>query len=319
VTKGVCGSPEIAAALVESGVTELADSRIANLCRMREAGIDARYLLLRSPKMSEIRQVVDLADVSLNTEMSVVRRLARQAVREGKVHGIIWMVELGDRREGLPESGLPDAVRETLSIPGVEFTGIGTNLACFSGVKPDQSKMEQLSQIAANLQEQIGAEVRVVSAGNSANYQWMVSAADIGRVNHLRIGEAILLGRETLYCTAIPGLHTDAFTLVAEVIECQKKPSNPDGEIAHGAFGHVPQQEDRGRRARTILALGEQDAASSAIQPRIQAQIVGASSDHLVLDTGQRILEPGSEVSFDLQYEALLRAMTSPYVRKVYL
>jgi len=65
--------------------------------------------------------------------------------------------------------------------------------------------------------------------------------------------------------------------------------------------------------------LGEEDIAATAIAPRIQAVVLGATSDHLVLDTGDHALEVGSEVAFDVRYRALLRAMTSPYVVKVYL
>jgi len=70
---------------------------------------------------------------------------------------------------------------------------------------------------------------------------------------------------------------------------------------------------------RAILALGRQDADVSAIKPRIRADVLGASSDHLILDVKDSGLEVGDEVRFDVGYSALLRAMTSPYVEKVYL
>ena len=79
--------------------------------------------------------------------------------------------------------------------------------------------MRELSAIAGNLQRKFGINFEVVSGGNSANYQWFVSTPDVGLVNHLRIGEAMLLGCDTLNRERIPGLYTDAFTLVAEVIE----------------------------------------------------------------------------------------------------
>ncbi len=319
VTKGVCGSPEIAAALVRSGIRVLADSRLANLQRMRQAGIAAQYMLIRPPKLSEIDQVVELADVSLNSEIQVVRKLAREAERQGRVHQVIWMVELGDRREGLLPDALPAAVQQTLCLPGVKLAGIGTNLGCFAGVRPTASKMGELSVIATGIQQHFGLRLQVVSGGNSANCEWLRSAPDVGLINQLRIGEAILLGRETWHHKPVPGLYTDAFTLVAEVIESQRKPSAPDGEVGLDAFGRAARLEDRGWSQRAILALGEEDIAASAVQPRIQADILGATSDHLVLDTGDCALEVGTEVAFDVRYRALLRAMTSPYVLKTYL
>jgi len=114
-------------------------------------------------------------------------------------------------------------------------------------------------------------------------------------------------------------LYTDAFTLVAEVIELKTKPSKPYGDIAQDAFGHVPVFEDKGNRLRAILALGRQDVEVSVIRPRIKATVLGASSDHLIMDVNDVHLNVGSEVPFDVGYGALLRAMTSSFVEKVYL
>lgn len=44
--------------------------------------------------------------------------------------------------------------------------------------------------------------------------------------------------------------------------------------------------------------------------------LLGASSDHLVLDTGSVAVPVGTELVFDLNYSALLRAMTSPFVAR---
>ena len=319
VTKGVCGSLRVANALLNSGIRSFGDSPIANVQKMREGGIDAQFILIRSPVPSEVEQVVEFADVSLNTEISVIRLLADQATKRGKTHRVILMIELGDLREGILPSDLEPVVKETLGMQGVKLVGVGTNLACFGGVRPTEANMQELSAIVDNLQRKFGINFEVVSGGNSANYQWFVSTPDVGLVNHLRIGEAILLGCDTLTREQIPGLYTDAFTLVAEVIELKTKPSKPYGEIAQDAFGHVPVYEDKGNIRRVILALGMQDVDVLAIKPRIEADILGASSDHLILDARDSGLEVGVEVRFDVNYGALLRAMTSPYVEKVYL
>ena len=49
VTKVVCGDPVIAEVLVNTGINTLADSRLQNIQRMRQAGIQAQFVLLRSP------------------------------------------------------------------------------------------------------------------------------------------------------------------------------------------------------------------------------------------------------------------------------
>jgi predicted amino acid racemase len=319
ITKGVCGSPRIARALLDSGIHSFGDSRIANIQKMRQAGLDAQFTLIRSPMPSEIERVVEFADVSLNTEISVVRLLARQAVKRGKIQRIILMIELGDLREGILPSDIEPMVAEVMSLRGVKLIGIGTNLACFGGVRPTEANMQALSAIVGNLQRKFGINFEVVSGGNSANYQWFVSTSDVGLVNHLRIGEAILLGCDTLTRERIPDLHTDAFTLVAEVVELKTKPSQPYGEIAQDAFGRVPVFENRGNMERAILAIGRQDVDGLTIYPRIKADILGISSDHLILDVSGLGLEVGAEVQFDIGYSTLLRVMMSSYVEKVYL
>jgi predicted amino acid racemase len=268
---------------------------------------------------SEVERVVEFADVSLNTEISVIRLLADRATKRGKTHRVILMIELGDLREGILPSDLEPVVKETIGMQGVKLEGVGTNLACFGGVRPNEANMRELSEIAGSLQRRFGINFEVVSGGNSANYQWFVSTPDVGLINHLRIGEAILLGCDTLIREPIPDLYTDAFTLVAEVIELKTKPSKPYGEIAQDAFGYIPVYEDKGNMRRAILALGMQDVDISAIKSRVKVNVLGASSDHLILDVKDSGLEVGAEVRFDVGYSALLRAMTSPYVEKVYL
>ena len=319
VTKGVCGSLRIANALLNSGIHSFGDSPIANIQKMREGGIDAQFILIRSPMPSEVERVVEFADVSLNTEISVIRLLADQATKRGKTHRVILMIELGDLREGILPSDLESVVKETIGMQGVKLEGVGTNLVCFGGVRPNEANMRELSAIAGYLQRKFGINFEVVSGGNSANYQWFVSTPDVGLINHLRIGEALLLGCDTLTREPIPGLYTDAFTLVAEVIELKTKPSRPYSEIAQDAFGYVPVYEDKGNMRRAILALGMQDVDISAIKSRVKVNVLGASSDHLILDARDSGLEVGVEVRFDVNYGALLRAMTSPYVEKVYL
>ena len=44
--------------------------------------------------------------------------------------------------------------------------------------------------------------------------------------------------------------------------------------------------------------------------------IVGATSDHLVLDVTANPVKVGDELEFGLGYRALMTAMASPYVRK---
>ena len=110
VSKVVCGNPGIAAVLVKSGINLLADSRLANIKRMRTAGIQAQFLLLRTPFLSQAEEVVKYADISLNSELSVIRELSKCALASNTMHQIILMIELGDLREGLMPADLNTTV-----------------------------------------------------------------------------------------------------------------------------------------------------------------------------------------------------------------
>jgi predicted amino acid racemase len=316
VTKVVCGDPDIADVLIKNGISVLADSRIENIRKMRNAGIQAEFLLLRTPLLSQTEAAVKHTDISLNSEISVIERLSKFAVELNLKHKIILMVELGDLREGLMPAVLDNTIEKVIGLDGIDLAGIGTNLACFGGIKPDNEKMESLSSIAGDVEEKYGLILQLVSGGNSANYNWFMAAQDVGRINNLRLGESIFLGCETLERKPIPGLFTDAFTLVAEVIESQLKPSLPYGEIAQDAFGNIPEFIDHGQIKRAILGIGLQDVQVSGLTPRTDIEILGASSDHIIIKTKTIELEVGEELEFDMNYGALLSAMTSQYVIK---
>ncbi|MDB4324725.1 alanine/ornithine racemase family PLP-dependent enzyme [bacterium] len=317
VTKATLGSVEIARALLGAGVSALGDSRIENIAAMQRAGVRAPMVLIRSPMLSQVRRVVAHADVSLNTELDVISKLSCAAQKAKRTHGVVLMVELGDLREGIMPGELDETVRQVLRLPNISLVGIGTNLACRSGVSPDALNMAELSDLANSIEAKFGVTLATVSGGNSANLAWALGDADTGRVNDLRLGEAILLGRETLHRQPIDGLHLDAVTLVAEVIESKVKPSLPWGEIAQTAFGDVPAVADRGDIHQMILAIGQQDTDPGGLGAPPGIEVLGSSSDHLVVECRSNGLPVGAEVGFQLNYSALLRAMTSPYVTKV--
>ncbi len=316
ITKAALGSLDIAKAMLRAGMSGLGDSRIENIEAMRQQRISAPIMLIRSPMLSQVDRVVRNADISFNTELSVVRRLSAAAEEAERSHGIVLMVELGDLREGILPEDLVSTAREVMRLPNLELTGIGTNLACHSGMTPDADNMGALSALADRVEAELDVKLVLISGGNSANLDWALSKSATGRINHLRLGEAILLGCEPLHREPVDGLHTDAITLVAEVIESKTKPSLPWGTLAETAFGGDVISIDSGAMARAILAVGEQDLDPDGLLPPKGLTILGASGDHLLLDCGKQRLRVGDEVRFGVNYSALVRAMTSPFVEK---
>jgi predicted amino acid racemase len=317
ITKAVLGSPGVGAAMLRGGARGLGDSRVPNLARL--AGLDRSPLrtLVRSPALSQVTQVVEFADISLNTEAVVLAALDRAASQQKRMHAVVLMVELGDLREGIALGDVPEAVRAVLAHSSLRLVGLGANLACQSGVVPDDRNMAILSGLADDIEALHGISLDVVSGGNSANLNWALRTRDVGRIDELRLGEAILLGVDPLYRRPIPGLHTDAFTLTAEVIEVAMKPAQPWGDSAQTAFGEAPVRTGSGIVHQAILALGRQDVDPDGLQPPEGITILGMSSDHLVVDLGDHLVAVGDEIDFGVAYGALVRAMTSPFVTKI--
>ncbi len=77
ITKATLGLPEVAEAMIAGGVARIGDSRIANLERLREAGITTPMMLIRSPTPDECERAVAAASVSLVSELDVIHALSR--------------------------------------------------------------------------------------------------------------------------------------------------------------------------------------------------------------------------------------------------
>jgi predicted amino acid racemase len=317
VTKVFCGLPEVVEAMIEGGVKYLADSRIENLFKLRDKQV--KKWLLRLPMQSQVREVVKYADVSLNSEITTIRKLSEEAVKANRVHGIILMVDLGDLREGLWQDKVEEAVQEILKLEGVKLIGVGTNLTCYGGVIPNRDNLGKLVEIAEKLEKRFDIELSIISGGNSSSLDLLEKKGIPKRINNLRLGEAIVLGRETAYGNPIEDTYQDAFQLIAEIVELKEKPSLPIGEIGMDAFGNKPIFEDMGIRKRAILAVGRQDVNPDSITPTDdKIRIFGASSDHLIIDVTDtdRDYKVGDEISFNIEYGSLLRLATSEYIYK---
>jgi predicted amino acid racemase len=320
VTKGTCGDPRVAAAMLAGGVQSIGDSRIKNIKRMKQAGVQADMMLLRTPMISELPEVVAHADISLQSDISVMKKLSAEARRQKIVHRVVLMVEFGERREGLVGDEVGRAVEVACKSPGIELYGIGTNLACLTGVVPTEEKMAAFEAYVGEVERACNVQFSIVGGGNSANIPLLLAGTGHRRTNNLRIGEGILLGRETVYRRPIPQMYQDAFILEGELIEVKMKPSVPDGEISQNAYGETPVFKDTGMMQRGLVALGRQDVRTTGLTPRAQClSAVASSSDHLVVDMDGDARTVGDTLEFDLDYAALVSAFTSPYVSTVYL
>ncbi|MSS43745.1 alanine/ornithine racemase family PLP-dependent enzyme [Anaerosalibacter bizertensis] len=321
VTKVFCGDPKIAKAYVDGGVSFLADSRIENLKKLKD--FDIPKILLRLPMQSEAEDIVEYADVSLNSEMDTIKILSKKAVDAGKVHKIILMIDLGDLREGyFKEEEIYEAVEEILKLKGIKLEGIGTNLTCYGGIIPREDNVGKLIKVAEKIKSNYNIDLEIISGGNSSSLHLIFNDNMPEGINQLRLGESLVLGRETAFGDRIEDTFDDAFTIVVEAIELKEKPSIPIGEIGMDAFGNKPTFTDRGIRKRMICAIGKQDIDLENIVPIDDDLIIlGGSSDHLILDvTNSKIdYSVGDKIRFKLDYGGILSSTTSEYVKRVYI
>ena len=317
VTKVFCGNPEIAKAYVDGGVSYLADSRIENLERLKDLNVPK--IMLRLPMLSEAERIVELADVSLNSEIETIRALSEKALEKNLTHKIILMVDLGDLREGyFHEEDLFQAVEEVIKLEGVKLIGLGTNLTCYGGVIPSIDLMDRLNRLKIEIEERFNIELELISGGNSSSIH-LLSDHDLKGINNLRLGESLVLGTESAYGQQLEGTRNDAFRIQAQIIEVKEKPSVPTGEIGRDAFGKVPTFVDRGVRKRILCAIGKQDIDLDTLYPVDKGIIIlGGSSDHLILDgtDSEKDYKVGDIIVFTLHYVSILRAMTSEYIKK---
>jgi ornithine racemase len=321
VTKVTRGEPEVAHALIRGGVAAIGDSRLRNLTTLRRAGVSVPVWLIRAPQPAEALDTVRLAGVSLNSELETVEALDAACARLGESHEVVLMVDVGDLREGVLPEDLPRLVEQVLALPHVRLVGIGVNLTCYGAIVPSVANIGQLVALAGEAEELAGRRL-LVSGGNSGSLPLALSGGMPAGITNLRVGESILLGLNTLTREPlIPELALDAFTVRAPVIECLVKPSLPVGEVAQDAYGNRPTFVDRGRRRRAICQVGRQDIVPEGLTPLDpRVEVLGASSDHLVLDVDALDAPPalGSKISFRPSYACVLQAMTSPYVEKVF-
>lgn len=318
VTKVFCGHPKIAKAYVDGGVAYIADSRIENIIKLKDFNIPK--ILLRLPMISEADKVVEYTDTSLNSELETIKALSKEALRKGRSHNIILMVDLGDLREGYyNEKEIYEAVEHIIKMNGVKLVGIGTNLTCYGGVIPDADNLGRLVKLSKDIENRFDVDLEIISGGNSSSLHLLMDNKPIEGINNLRLGESLVLGVETAYGNRIDDTYNDVFKLTAEIIEVKHKPSVPTGEIGRDAFGKVPTFVDKGIRKRIICAIGKQDVELDAIFPLDEGlSILGGSSDHLILDgtDSQTDYRVGDKVHFKLSYGGILRLMTSEYVKK---
>ena len=324
VTKVLCGHTDSLRALQLLGVRSMGDSRLANLRAIEKIIPDFESWYLRVADMSAVKEVVNLADVSLNSELSVIKALNEEARRIKKLHRIVIMIELGDLREGILPGSLVDFYEKAFNLSNIEVIGIGANLGCLSGAVPNIDQFMQLVLYKELLELKFQKRLSMISGGSSAVLPLLLSGDLPKPVNHFRIGEAIFLGTDLVNGGKLMNLNDDAIILEAEIAEIKEKGLVPLSETTSMTPFESTQAEIKtipGQRGyRAIVSVGQLDTSIAGLTPSDPNHVIaGASSDVMVVNIGDepKGLKVGDTLRFKPNYSALLRLMSGKYIDKV--
>lgn len=325
VVKGCTAIPEAAKQFADGGCSWIASSRLEQLESVREYGIDKPLMLIRIAMLSEIPDVIRLTDISLQSEMTVIRALNEEAKKQDKPHQVILMADLGDLREGFwdKDEMVEAACEIEKDLSYLTLAGVGVNLGCYGAIAPTKEKLDELVEIAERIESRIGRELKYISGGATTSFMRVLDGDMPKRINMLRIGEVILLAYDlqNSFGYDLKDMYTDTFVLKAEVIEVKEKPSYPVGKITIDAFGHTPTYTDRGIRKRALLAIGKVDYGDPAeLLPKENGvEILGASSDHTIVDIedAEKDYKVGDIMEFGVKYATLVYITNSPNVQIV--
>ena len=323
VSKLLCGNKIYLQEIIDLGVTEIHDSRISNLKKIKAIDSTIQTVYIKPPAKRSIEKIVQYADVSFNTEIYTIQMLSSEAQKQNKIHKIIIMIEMGDLREGVLGENLIDFYSQISNLPNIEIRGIGTNLNCLSGVMPTQDKLIQLSLYKQLIEAKFNIHIPWVSGGTSVALPLLLKNARPMEVNHFRIGEALFFGKDLFTGETIEGMHNDVFKLHAEIIEITQKPDTPTGELGENVAGNTFSLNDAedlgGTSLRAILDIGLLDMQPQYLESDDnEITIVDASSDMLVIDisNSKKKYKVGDLVSFNIKYMGGLYLLNSDYVEK---
>ncbi len=323
VLKMLCGNKTFLEFVLSLGDEQVCDARLTNLKKIKAINPKKETIYIKPPAKRSIANIVKYADVSFNTELTTMKWLSEEAVKQNKIHRIIIMIELGDLREGIMGEHLMGFYKKIFELPNIQVAGIGANLNCLSGVMPSKDKLIQLSLYEQLIEAKFGKKIDYVSGGSSVMIPLLLKKQIPQGVNHFRIGETLFFGVDLFSNKTIPKMKDDVFLLYAEIIEITEKPIVPYGYLEENPSGETLEinPEDYGKNhSRGILDIGLLDISKTEFITPVDENIsfIGASSDMLVVDLSKtnKKYKVGDLVRFKMKYMGALRIMNSEYIEK---
>lgn len=322
VTKILCGNEKYLTELLNLGIKQYSDSRISNLKMIKNLDANAQTIYIKPPAKGVIEEVIMYADISMNTDFHTIEMLSEEAVKQDKTHKIIIMIDLGELREGVMREDFVDFYAKVFQMKNIEVVGLGTNLACLYGVKPNNDKLLQLCLYKQLIELKFNVKIPFVSGGSSVTIPLIKQGLLPKDINHFRVGETLFMGTDAYNNVPFKSMDNDIFKLYAEIIELYEKPVIPSGELGSNLEGNVMTFDDNdiGKSSiRAIIDIGLLDIDMKHLESTNQnVKLAGATSDMVVLDLGDNLehFKVGDQMEFTLDYMGIVRIMNSKYIEK---
>ncbi len=328
ITKVLNGNKEILERLIWDenikNVHSMGDSRMSNLKVIKSINPEIVTMYIKPPPHALVNNVIKYADISFNTSLSTIKRLSKEAGRQGKVHRIIVMIEMGELREGILREKVLKFYDSVFNFENIDMIGLGTNLGCMYGIEPTYDKLIQLSLLKQLIESKFGKSLSLVSAGSSITLPLIKRKKIPMGINHFRIGEAAFLGISPLDNKKFRDLSENAFEFNAEILELEKKSNVPDGQLGEGNVGHTATTDfddlDYSESYRAIVDFGTMDVDVDNIKPKYKngVNFFGTTSDMTVYDLGssKSNFKVGDQIKFTPNYMAVARLLNTKYITK---
>jgi len=311
-------------------INSVGDSRLTSLRNLREVKPDLRTIYIKPPAETYADDVVEYADISLNTSLSTIEALNESAKKKNVIHKIIIMIELGELREGVNREDIIGFYKKVFELSNIDVIGLGSNLGCMYGVEPTYDKLLQLSLYKELISAKFSKNLNLISGGTSITLPLVESNIIPKGINHFRVGEAAFFGISPLDGKRFKELHTDTFEFYANIIELKEKNIVPDGVISDANIGHTTEfnkNDITETSYKAILDIGLLDVDKEDISSNDKnISFVGVTSDMLVIDigdnktkSGKPKLKVGDKIKFIPNYMAVARLLNSKFIDKVYL
>lgn len=331
ITKVFSGDKEFLKNVLTDDVIEkidsVGDSRLTSLKNLKAVNPKMRTIYIKPPAKMYADEVVEYADISLNSSFTTIKALNEAAKKADKIHQIIIMIELGELREGVNRADIMGFYAEVFKLSNIDVIGIGSNLGCMYGVEPSYDKLLQLALYKELISAKFNRELKFISGGTSITLPLLEMGNMPKEVNHFRVGEAAFFGVSPLDNKQFKELSVDTFEFTANIIELDEKKIVPEGIISDTNVGHTADYDEEAMNetsVKAILDFGLLDVDIKDIKSYDrELSFVGVTSDMLVIDLGNNQTKDGTKkynigdkVHFKPNYMAVARLLNSKFIDK---